>query len=90
MKRLSFCLLVTVLAACGSQSGPDGGGPTEPSRAATGDLSKLDGLPLEEFLRRLVPHLAREPGIQNPAKLAEALDQKWKINCEQICRIERK
>jgi hypothetical protein len=90
MKRFSIALLAAILVGCGSQSGPGGGSASEPPLPATGDLADLDGLPLEEFLRQIVPYLAREPGIQNPADLAAALDRKWKINCEQICRIERK
>lgn len=91
MKRLSFLLLFALLAGCGS-NGEDsgGGGAPGPIQPAQGDFANLNGLPLEEFVRAIVPLLAQEPGIQSPADLAAALDQKWKLHCEQICRIERK
>jgi hypothetical protein len=93
MKRLTTFLLFTLLAGCGSGGdGESGGSATGPLRPppAEGELSDLNGLPLEEFVRAIVPRLAEEPGSQDPAELAAALDQKWKIHCENICRIERK
>jgi hypothetical protein len=91
MGRLFLIFLLALLAGCGSNGG-DGGGGSAPGHTppAEGDLSSLDGLPLEEFVRAIVPRLAEEPSIQNPAQLAASLDQIWKIHCEQNCRIERK
>lgn len=93
MSRLFLLFLLALLAGCGSDKGGESGGSSGTGSRippAEGDLSDLDGLPLEKFVRAIVPRLANEPGIQNRANLAAALGQKWKIHCEQICRIERK
>lgn len=91
MSRLIVALLLALLAGCGSSGHEEGGGSSSSLvPPPKGDLSDLDGLAFEEFVRAIVPRLAIEPGIQNPAALAESLGHKWKIHCEQICRIERK
>jgi hypothetical protein len=93
VRRLTIALLLALLAGCGSKGEGDGGesgksgGRVPPAK---GDLSDLDGMPIEELLRAIVPRLAQEPGYQNPAQLAESLDKNWEIHCEQICRIKRK
>lgn len=94
MSRLILVLLLALLAGCGSKEGGDLGKgstaqPVNPT-PVEGDLSDLDGYPLQDFVRALVPRLAKDARIQTPAQLAAALGQNWKIHCEQICRIERK
>lgn len=98
MKRLFALLtLATLLSGCPSKEPiQDGGGPNpnpdqvEGEEIAEANLLALDGLPTVEFLARAVPLLAREPSRQSRARLARALDKKYKLSCDGTCRIERK
>jgi hypothetical protein len=84
-------LLLLSLAGCGSGSNPPAPAPA-PGRGApvkAGDLSDLDGKPLEEVVIALIPRLAGA-GPSSADEIARSLDEKWNIHCENTCRIERK
>jgi hypothetical protein len=92
--RLFLVLLLALLAGCGSKNegnpGDGGNGSSGQVQPIEGDLSNLDGLPVEDFVRAIVPRLTMDAQTQTASQLAAGLDQNWKIHCEQICRIERK
>lgn len=94
MRVLFLLLPLALLVGCGSKSdgapSDSGGGSSGQMEPVEGDLTDLDGLPQEEFIRAIVPRLSKDARIQAPADLAAALDQKWNIHCDQICRIKRK
>jgi hypothetical protein len=91
MSRLLALLLLALLTGCGGSDSPSSGGQSQaPTPPAQGDLSDLNGLPAERAIRAMIPRLAKEPGLQDPAGLAKSLNQKWKITCGHSCLIERK
>jgi hypothetical protein len=84
--RGAALVALLLLSSCGSQ-------PQLPGDDGTSghvDLSGLSDATLPELILTIAARLPSEAGHQSRENLARSLDQKWKIECEQICRVERK